>query len=415
MKASMERKDALLGGRVRGSVARWIVSLAILALLAAWTTPSLAAEVGDEVRDYDVSNGHYYEQAGPRAGQGFLVSDDDRVPLWREFQRLGGTQTLGYPISRRYGCDGAVCQVFQRAVFKWAPGAQEVELLNVFDWLHLSGKDAWLDERWGVPPWTPREPASRKDRAENEQAAQRAMIEANPLVKSAYDQLGPLAPAVYGSARAYRATDAQAVLRTQRAVLIQPADAPGQVQVLPAGDVFVDAGLVPTEALEPVPAPEALDDTPPIRIRVPELGINATVIAMEMGADNILPVPDTGQEVAWYSYGARLGEEGNAVLAGHVDWNRERGVFWSLLDARPGQTITLVSNAGRVYEYRVDWARTFSEDSPEGLMTLRSLVGGTTITLVTCTGRFDVQTRSYQDRHVVRATLITRRGPEPAP
>jgi len=197
-------------------------------------------------------------------------------------------------------------------------------------------------------------------------------------------------------------------------VFVQAIDAPGQVQVLPAGRIFIDAGLVPSEALEGVPPPPALDDTPPVRIKIADLGINAAVVPMDMGADRLLPIPDNGHDVVWYSYGARLGEEGNAVMAGHIDWNSERGVFWALQEAQPGQSITITSGVGHTYEYRVDWARSFSEDSPEGLVALRSLVGGTTLTLVTCTGRFDAQSRSYLDRHIVRATLVKRVGPTPA-
>lgn len=74
---------------------------------------------------------------------------------------------------------------------------------------------------------------------------------------------------------------------------------------------------------------------------------------LDMGPDGELPEPDNGRVVAWYSYGARLGEPGNAVLDGHVDWNRQRGVFWSLGDARPGQVITLYGSDGRAYDYEV--------------------------------------------------------------
>lgn len=401
-----------------GSVVRLIVSLAVVVTLAAQATTLRAAEVRGGPRDYDVANGHYYEQASPQPGHGFVVSDDDGVPLWREFERVGGTQALGYPISRRYQCEEAVCQTFERTVFRWAPGARQVELLSIVDRLHLDGADDWLDERWGVPPWNPTdvpsEDGSQSSRAQREQADQRAMLQANPLIQAAYEEPGPLTASLYGPARAYRASHGQRVLRTARAVFVQADDAPEQVQILPAGRVFAEAGLVPPEALEPTPAQTALDDTPPVRIKIPDLRIDASVIQMDMGADDLLPVPTTGHDVAWYSYGARLGAEGNAVLSGHVDWNRERGVFWTLREAQPGQTITLVSGVGRVYEYRVDWAKSFVEDSPEGLLALRSRVGGTTITLVTCTGRFDVRTRSYLDRHIVRATLVARRGPEPA-
>ena len=389
---------------------RRIVGAGAMVLLVALNTPPVAAGG----RDYDVAGGHYYEQGVSTtlgAGLGFVVHDDEAAPLWGELRRLGGTPVVGYPLSHRYACDGAVCQAFQHAVFKWVPGATEVELLSVFDLLHQSDKDAWLDARWGVPPWTPAEqgPKKRKKDKENEEERQRAMLEANGAVKSAYWRLGSLAPTVYGTARSYRVVDGQAVLRTERAALIQPADAPGQVRLVPAGAVFVEAGLVPPEALEPVAAPEPVDATPPTWISAPELGIDAAVIAMDMGADNLLPVPDHAGVVAWYSYAARLGEGGNAVLAGHVDWNSQLGAFWRLRDAQPGQTITLYGHAGRAYDYRVEWARSYPEDSVAGLAALRPLGGQPMITLVTCGGRFDARTRTYEDRYVVRAKLVAQR------
>ena len=59
---------------------------------------------------------------------------------------------------------------------------------------------------------------------------------------------------------------------------------------------------------------------------------------------------------------------------------------------------------------RVEWARSYPEDSVAGLAALRPLGGATTITLVTCGGRFDARTRTYEDRHVVRATLVGQRA-----
>lgn len=400
--------------RVGHSGRQWLTGLAVLVLLLAQGGATLA--VGP--RDYDVADGHYYEHGSPEAGHGFLVFDDREAPLWAEAQRLGGTPVLGYPISRRYACEDAVCQAFQRAVLRWTPDARDVELVNIFDELHHAEKDAWLEESWDVPPWTPAASASPKQQkkaAAKAEGEQGALIDAHPTIKSAYWQPGPLAPTVYGAARAYRATETQAVLRTQRAVLIQPSASMGQVMTVPAGAIYVEAGLVPSEALAPEPAPSPLDDTPPSRISVPDLNIDAAVISMDLGADGLLPVPDTGEVVAWYSYGARLGQEGNAILAGHLDWNRTRGAFWSLRDAQPGQTITLTSSGGRTYDYRVDWARAFPESSPEGLAALRYVAGRATITLVTCTGRFDAKTRSYEDRHIVRATRVAHRTVEAAP
>src|SRR5687767_15994915 len=60
----------------------------------------------ETLADYDVVNGHFFTQAGGRNGdQGFSVTDDGGVPFWSEFRRLGGIETLGYPVSRRFMWD----------------------------------------------------------------------------------------------------------------------------------------------------------------------------------------------------------------------------------------------------------------------------------------------------------------------
>ena len=382
-------------------------------LVVALTSPAVAAAP----RDYDVAGGHYYEQGAPEGG-GFVVCDDEAAPLWGELRRLGGIRALGYPTSGRYACDGAVCQAFEHAVLKWAPGAKEVELLSVFDWLHHDGRDAWLDEVWGVPAWE-RDPAAERPKSKDKKKEERARKEAeaaafailddNPSLKSAYWRHGAMTPTVYGLPRAYRMSDGLAVLRTQRAVLVQRVNSPGQIWHLPAGRVFQDAGLIPSEALAPVEAPEPSDANPPTRLAVPELGIDAAVVSMDMGQDGSLPTPDSSKLVAWYSYGARLGEGGNAVLAGHVDWNREIGVFWRLSEAQPGQTITLSGEKGRAYDYRIEWARDYPAESLAALAALRPEGGVATVTLFTCSGRFDVAKRAYEDRRVVRAVLVGQR------
>ena len=234
-----------------------------------------------------------------------------------------------------------------------------------------------------------------------------SLLESNEWLKSAYWQPGSAAPNLYGLPRAYRAADGFAVLRTQRVVLAQPLASPGQVTVLPTGQMFANAVLEP-EALLPEPAPQARDAIRPARISLPSVGIEADVIALDMSPDGTLPAPNNGRVAAWYSYGARLGESGNAVLAGHVDWDGHPGAFWRLREVKPDQEVLLHGNEGEVYRYRVEWVRDYPAESLTGLASLRPGGGASTVTLVTCSGRFDAATRSYDNRQVVRATLVAK-------
>jgi hypothetical protein len=86
---------------------------------------------GDQPPDYEVPNGHFYSQAVPAAqrGFGFMVADAGGIPFWTEYQRLGGLQTLGYPISRRFAWGGTVAQAVQGGVLRWRGDQGRAELV----------------------------------------------------------------------------------------------------------------------------------------------------------------------------------------------------------------------------------------------------------------------------------------------
>ncbi|MGH2369384.1 MAG: hypothetical protein ACRDI2_14415, partial [Chloroflexota bacterium] len=93
-----------------------------LLMLALW--PSGAGAQGivrETLRDYQVVNGYFFTQTGGSPDYGYSVTDDDGIPLWQEFLRLGGPDVLGYPVSRRFVWDGFVVQATQKAVLQWRP------------------------------------------------------------------------------------------------------------------------------------------------------------------------------------------------------------------------------------------------------------------------------------------------------
>ena len=100
--------------------------------------------------DWDLPGGHYYTQAG--AGQGgYSITDDDGIPFWSTYQRLGGPAALGFPASRRYTLNGLVYQATQAAVLQWRSDLGAVVLANTFEQLTDAGKDDWLLGARGIP------------------------------------------------------------------------------------------------------------------------------------------------------------------------------------------------------------------------------------------------------------------------
>jgi hypothetical protein len=117
----------------------------------------LSSALADDRRDYDVPGGHFFTQTGGGAGLGYAVvdgqgTDGRQIRFWSEYKRLGGIDTLAYPVGRPYsGPGGFTYQAFQRGVLQWRPERNGAVLSNTFEWLHTAGKDAWLIEAKGIP------------------------------------------------------------------------------------------------------------------------------------------------------------------------------------------------------------------------------------------------------------------------
>ena len=151
--------------------------------------------------------------------------------------------------------------------------------------------------------------------------------------------------------------------------------------------------------------PAAAQETPaPIRLVLPSLGIDAPVVTLALTDDLAMPAPERGDLVAWYSFSAPAGGEGNVVLAGHRDWRGRRGVFFALGQLQPEDEVWLRDTAGSWSRYTVVWSESYSDAAAP----LEQLVGPTArpaVTLITCGGVFDRQLGRYLERRVVRAEL----------
>ena len=129
-------------------------------LLFSLTLPvgSAAVSATSAELDYPSTLGHFYTQAnGFPLGtneNGFEITNEDGIPFWDAFDRLGRVEKLGYPISNRYDCFGFVCQATQRAILQWDPVSERVTLVNTLELIAKLGHDAWLRAQAFVPPPT---------------------------------------------------------------------------------------------------------------------------------------------------------------------------------------------------------------------------------------------------------------------
>jgi N-acetylmuramoyl-L-alanine amidase len=202
--------------------------------------------------DFAIPGGRFYKQANGLGGagdSGFAVIDDGGAKFWSEFQRLGGVDAVGYPISRRVKWGGYTVQAFQRGVLQWRPDIQQGWFVNVFDMMHDLGYDAWLSNSRATPAPLAASFDAGKDWPAIVKARQ-ALLDANPAIRSRY--WASPDPMTFFGLPTSRVTDngTHFAIRLQRAVIQQwKVDVPwakaGQVTVANGGDIGAEAGLYP--------------------------------------------------------------------------------------------------------------------------------------------------------------------------
>ncbi|MHB1134801.1 MAG: CAP domain-containing protein [Chloroflexota bacterium] len=224
---------------------------------------TLATASAEAAPDFDVADGHFFSQTAKADGAtGYTVVDDGEARFWSEFQRLGGVQGVGYPLSQRFRWDGFVVQVMQKGVLQWRPEVGRAYFVNIFDQLATAGKNDWLLSHRATP--APLD-ATTFDAGKNWQQTVEgrvALLDANAAIKARYNAVAdPIN--LYGLPTS-RVVDNgnHYVIRLQRAVIQQwkeavPWAAAGQVTVANGGEVGMEAGLFPAAALQAVPAPRA--------------------------------------------------------------------------------------------------------------------------------------------------------------
>ncbi len=145
----------------------------------------------------------------------------------------------------------------------------------------------------------------------------------------------------------------------------------------------------------------------PERIRIPAIGVSASVEAVGRKGDGAMATPKKFSDVAWYSPGAKPGGAGNAVFAGHVNNAiSTAGVFAQLHAVKKGDSIIVEGTHGERLQYKVSEMQTYPADTAPAEEIFKT-TGPSQIVLITCDGEWDSLAHSYTKRLVLVARLAS--------
>ncbi|MEV6958085.1 class F sortase [Streptomyces sp. NPDC051207] len=166
--------------------------------------------------------------------------------------------------------------------------------------------------------------------------------------------------------------------------------------------------------VNPGSAEDAASDSrtaaPPVRIRIPAIGVDQPLISLRVQQDGRLSVPDEPERIGWWSDGPRPGSPGATVVVGHVDSATGPGAFHGLSALDPGDEVTLVRDDRSTITFTVRALRQYEKDAlPDSQVYATS--GPPALHLITCSGPYDRSRGEYRDNLVVYATPANPKRP----
>lgn len=161
--------------------------------------------------------------------------------------------------------------------------------------------------------------------------------------------------------------------------------------------------IVLTSDILGISSPEKISSTP-IRLKIPAINVNASIQSVWLDRDGEMEVPGSPVDVGWLDLGRLSGSIGSAVISGHLNQeNGEPGVFANLNKLKVGENIFLEKVNGDSAVFVVSEIRTYDQGYAEDVF---GFSDGERLSLVTCKGVWDKNTKSYSKRLVVIALLV---------
>lgn len=159
----------------------------------------------------------------------------------------------------------------------------------------------------------------------------------------------------------------------------------------------------PTGPIAAQPQPTDVGQVPaPVALTIPSIGVSTTLVRLGLTAGGALQVPSSTSVAGWYTGSSRPGAVGPAVIAGHIDSYTEPGVFYRLVDLRPGDRVYVRRANGTLAVFRITEVQTYPKDR----FPSQSVYGPTPdpeLRLITCGGAFDPGRGTYLSNVVAYA------------
>ncbi|MGJ9424963.1 class F sortase [Nesterenkonia halotolerans] len=178
-------------------------------------------------------------------------------------------------------------------------------------------------------------------------------------------------------------------------------EAPGQAESSPS---VPDASEMQVRSAE-LDGAEAAPE--PVEVRYPGIDAELPVQPRGVASDGQMDIPDDAAQAAWYQYGkAPADDVGTTVISAHAGSEETPiGPLYALKDARPGEEVTVLDEAGEEHRYAVTEVEQFGKDGLD-FTPYFERSGQHRLVLITCGGQWMPERNSYADNIIVVAEPV---------
>ncbi|GIM69827.1 hypothetical protein Aau02nite_37980 [Amorphoplanes auranticolor] len=159
------------------------------------------------------------------------------------------------------------------------------------------------------------------------------------------------------------------------------------------------------------PPPRAfpvLDPSPPRRLTIPSIKVEAPILHVGRAKDGSVDVPPLNRhdEAGWFDQGPTPGQFGPALIVGHADTRSGPSVFAGLGKLKAGQKIEVLREDDSVAIFQINSVEHFHKEK----LPVKRVYGDysrPSLRLMTCGGRWLGGEQGYSDNVVVFASLVS--------
>jgi hypothetical protein len=199
---------------------------------------------------------------------------------------------------------------------------------------------------------------------------------------------------------------ATAIVRgaTHESPSAQPVATAAPTPPAPASSSAAAVGRTGAERSGALTTGPLLASSPPVRVALPTLRAQASVIGLGRQPDGSMQVPGDAATVGWYTGAPTPGALGPAILAGHVDFEKRPGTFAKLTELAVGDPVNVVRADDTMAMFTVTKVERYPKDRfPSAAV--YGAIDHAGLRLITCGGDFDAASGHYRDNVVVYASL----------